>query len=530
MMPATGPTRCLRRPPFHYRSNVPRPPSPLRLCLAVALLLAAPAGPAMATLLDDALNSAGAVGDPHERAMVLSSLAEGQAEVGAWDQANMIAIQIQDSATRDDTFAAIASRAAERGDQARIDWALGLVADGDSRALATAGVAEVLLRAGKRDPALALVRQIADPEQRFGGLGRLARAAVDVDPAQAGALLDEAVALAGALPDPARVQRLRQDGAATAVAIGDPKRFFALVDGLDNPGRQLDVLMDAALKFAAAGLTEASIKASDLASDLLAGPGDPRERALALLTLGTALGQAGAPERARQAFAGAIEGVRILAPELVPEIESQLPVAAARGGLDDDAVEAARAIGEPPRRDLALRGVAAAFVERQHPGLARDLAPEIGEMAVRDAVLDAVAGALAEAGDLDGALAAAGAMVEGQARQSSFGRVAVARARDLTADPNGAFLALELMGDGPEREDVAVEISGIYAERGAVATVERALTEVQSGENREVVQGNLALALLGADELARATSVAQALQDPSLKALVLSRIAVKALR
>ncbi|RJF89102.1 hypothetical protein D3874_20730 [Oleomonas cavernae] len=476
-------------------------------------------------MVEAALVSASQIADVNERGLVISTIAEERAKAGDWAMVDRIVAGIDDVAVRDDALTQVALIAAGKGEAER---ALGLAArvtDMDGRGDATAAIAAALVRQGSVSAGQALARAVEDPEQRFRALVDVARAmATRRDPA-AGRALDDALTSLNLIVDAGLSARMRQTAAQAAVMMGDVPRALAITDGLDDAARRLQVLRNAALGFARVGEKAGAVAAADQALEHLADAPDAREQAFILLDLGTALGLAGDQDRARQAFAGAVEAVRGLTPETAGEIEGFVAGAAIDGGLTGFGIEAARGLTEPVVRDIALRGAVAALVAAGRLTEARAIADEIKDGQVRDAALQALVNGAAEAGDTTLAAQAAAAIAGQQARQSATGTIAERQAR--AGDVAGAFEALARMAESPEREDVALELASVFADSGDVAAVTRAVADVQSTENREIGAANLALAQLSAGNVGAALEAARGLAEPTLRALVLARIATR---
>lgn len=496
--------------------------------LALTCALIAPGHGAQAAvsagnLIETALASATQIPDANERGLVVSTIAEERAKAGDWAAVDDIVSRIEEAPVRDDTLTQAALIAAGKGEADRAAALVGRIVDSDGRGDASAAVASALVRQGSVSVGLALARAVQDPEQRFRALIEVARAmAVRRDPA-AGRVLDDAVRLLAVVGDPGLLGRLRQTAALAAIDMADVPRALAIADSLDEAQRRLQVLRKAALRFGRNGLSQGALAAADLVLDHLAEAPDAREQAFILLDMGTALGLAGDDDRARQAFAGAVEAVRGQTPETLDEIESMVPGAAIAGGLVGYGIEAARGRVDAMVRDIALRGAVSALAERRRLAEARAVVDEITDAQTRDAALQALVAGAADAGDLPTALEACEAIAGQQARQSAIGAMAELLAR--SGDAEGAFRALRRMTESPEREDVALEIASIFAERGKIDAVTTAVGEIQSTSNRDIGAANLALAHLAAGDLDAAYEIGGKLAEPTLRALVLARIA-----
>ncbi|PWR25142.1 hypothetical protein [Zavarzinia aquatilis] len=510
-------------------------PSVVRRLLAstmglAGLWLSIGAGPAQAAISSDdlinaALASANQIPDGNERGMVVSSIAEERAKAGDWGAVDRILADIADVSVRDDALSQSAIIAAAAGEAERAMALVGRLSDVDGQRDATAAVAAALVRQGSVSVGIGLARAVDDTEQRFRALVDVARAmAARQDPA-AGRILDDAMAVLAQVSDPGLLGRLRQSAAQAAVGMYDVPRALAIADSIPDSARRLQVLRNAALGFARAGETAGAVAAADRALEHLGDAPDAREQAFVLLDLGTALGLAGDGERARQAFAGAVEAVRGLTPETLGEIQGYVPGAAIAGNLTGFGIEFARALPDIVVRDIALRGAVAALVDAGRLAEAQAIAGEIQDGQIRDAALQYIVNGAAEAANVQVAAAAAEAIAGQQARQSATGAVAERLARN--GDVNGAFDALGRMTESPEREDVALELAGIFADSGNVEAVQRAVAEVQSTENREIGTANLALAQLAAGNAVAGLEAARGLSEPTLRALVLARIATR---
>lgn len=497
----------------------------LAACITVGAPAPAKAAVTASDLIEAALASTSQIADINERGLAISNIAEERAKAGDWDMVDRIIAGIDDIVVRDGALAQVALIVAGQGQADRATSLISRIADSDGRGDATAAIAAALVRQGSVSAGQALARAVEDPEQRFRALVEVARAmATRRDPA-AGRALDDAMSAINYIPDAGLAARLRQIAAQAAVGMGDVPRALAITDGIDEPARRLQVLRAAAVGFGRAGEQAGALAAADRALDHLADAPDPREQAFILLDLGTALGLAGDADRARQAFAGAVEAVRGQTPETVGEIEGFVPGAAIDGGLFGFGLEAARGLTAPMVRDLALRSAVFALVNARRLTEARAIADEIKDPLVRDAALQSLVNGAAEAGNFPLAAGAAAAINGQQARQSATGSIAERQAR--AGDVNGAFEALLRMTESPEREDVALELASVFADRGDVAAVTRAVADVQSTENREVGAANLALAHLAAGNLSAALEAARGLNEPTLRALVLARISTR---
>ncbi|MCF4165982.1 hypothetical protein L2U69_10035 [Zavarzinia compransoris] len=494
--------------------------------LAAALLVpgaGAQAAVAAVNLIETALASATQIPDVNERGLVVSTIAEERAKAGDWAAVDDIIGRIEDAPVRDDALTQGALIAAGKGEAERAAALVGRIVDSDGRGDASAAVASALVRQGSVSVGIALARAVEDPEQRFRALVEVARAMAGRRDPAAGRVLDDAVRLLAVIGDPGLLGRLRQTAAAAAIDMADVPRALAIADSLEEAQRRLQVLRRAALRFGQKGLRQGALTAADLVLDHLGEAPDAREQAFILLDMGTALGLAGDDGRARQAFAGAVEAVRGQTPETLDEIESMVPAAAIAGGLVGYGIEAARGRSDPMVRDIALRGAVAALADRHRLAEARAVVEEITDVQTRDAALQAVVGGAADAGDLPMALEACEAITGQQARQSAIGALAELLAR--SGDAEGAFRSLQRMAESPEREDVALELASIFAERGRVDAVTTAVAELQSTGNRDIGAANLALAQLAAGDLDAAYEIGRNLGEPTLRALVLARIA-----
>lgn len=476
-------------------------------------------------LIQAALASAGQIPDANERGMVVSSIAEERAKAGDWQAVDRILADIADISVRDDALTQSAVIAASVGEADRATALVARLSDADGRRDATSAVAAALVRQGSVSIGIGLARAVDETEQRFRALVDVARAMAGRRDPAAGRVLDDAVAVLGQINDPGLLGRLRQTAAQAAVAMYDVPRALAIADSISDSARRLQVLRNAALGFARAAETAGAVAAADRALEHLADAPDAREQAFVLLDLGTALGLAGDGDRARQAFAGAVEAVRGLTPETLGEIQGYVPGAAIAGNLVGFGIEFARALPDIVVRDIALRGSVAALVDAGRLAEAQAIAGEIQDGQIRDAALQYVVNGAAEAANVQVAAAAADAIAGQQARQSATGAVAERLARN--GDVNGAFAALTRMTESPEREDVALELAGIFADSGDVEAVRRAVAEVQSTDNREIGTANLALAQLAAGNTLAGLDAARGLTEPTLRALVLARIATR---
>ncbi|MFA5121390.1 hypothetical protein [Zavarzinia sp.] len=504
---------------------------PLAAVAGLAALAAAlPGTPARAAvgaadMIGVALAGASQIPDVNERGQVIATIAEERAKAGDWAMVDKIVASIDDVAVRDDALTQSAVIAAGQGDAERAGTLIARLSDDDGKGDASAQVAAALVRQGSVSLGLGLARSVADAEQRFRALVDVARAmAARRDPA-AGRVLDDASEVLGLVTDPGLLGRLRQTAAQAAVAMGDVGRALALADQIEDPARRLQVLRNAALGFARADEKAGATTAVDRALEHLPDAPDAREQAFVMLDLGTALGLVGDADRARQAFAGAVEAVRGLTAETLGEIEASVPAAAIDGGLTGFGLEWARGLADIGVRDLALRGAAVALVGAGRLAEAQAVAGEIQDAQVRDAALQVLVEGAADGSDIALALNVVDAITGQQTRQSAIGTIAERMARN--GDVNGAFAALGRMIESPEREDVALELASVFADSGNVEAVTRAVADVQSTDNREIGAANMALAQLAAGNAGAALEAVRNLGEPTLRALVLARIATK---
>ncbi len=246
-------------------------------------------------LLDEALESAKAIGDEKFRDWAYGDIVVAQAKVGLSDEAFRTASRIEDPRLIIAALRNIAQAEAVAGRLNQANAMANLVPDPWSRIEALASIALAAARAGAPLTALKVVQSIGalsgEADRPQSVVAALAKLIVSLRGAQAPAASDAAFELAeeivasGSLVG-ADAQRSRSDVAAALAKIGDLDAALATARQLEDSGLRRPVLLAVASAHAAAGANEKAVSVAETVPD-------PRYRSVAFSEIALSMARAG---------------------------------------------------------------------------------------------------------------------------------------------------------------------------------------------------------------------------------------------